>query len=213
METNQDLFEIFRNTLCHGFDWPKTARAVVAKSVLTSNPTPFSNSSEHHVETETISFLNQQLQTAVNNKTLQRGSVITQTIYINYTPCSEPGHGCSYKIRTFVYEVKQRYDLQLQLCLICAGLYNINRQSCAAAGCFSGSSVFPHRRVDDSISNSNSQGLKHLLQAGVKLKTFDAADWNELSLILEAGDCGPRFYSGIDEDENMKNDLQWILTH
>lgn len=176
-ETDWDRFLVFRHSLWHGRDWPQKAKAVLAQSQLTGKAF-FSNTMNSHVEQEVISFLRTQFQTAADSQSLPSGSVINICIYINYTPC----HECSLSLVTFVADAQTTFNIQLKLRLVCAGLYNINRQSCR----------FCFHRVNDATSSDNSQGLKHLVQAGVELKTFDTKDWNELSRILGVAKYGSR---------------------
>ncbi|KAK7474440.1 hypothetical protein BaRGS_00034323 [Batillaria attramentaria] len=186
-----EILETFKNSGLHGTGWPVTTYAVVPASILGDKI--IVQNSTVHAEKRLVQKLSQNI-----GKVEDLQNLTNLKIFLNYSPCAD----CADVIADFARDVRGK----LQVHVVFASLYNIQRESCQK-NC-------NHKLCDTVRHEENKEGLKLLLEAGVILKTFCAADWDELQATLGfnlENIVRERWDDGLDEDEVMEDDLWELL--
>ena len=131
-----------------------------------------------------------------------RGSTsITQLrveIYLNYSPCDEKG--CCKALIKFKADQRKKIE-KVNMKVIFANLYNVNRPRCVADNCQHHLSHPVGSRVDI----QNQKGLQALNNANIRLRTFTTDDWNFVANALSVAKRDV-------EDKRVREDLDEILS-
>ena len=170
------------------------------------------NISAKHAELIIIERLKERLEGALTERPPSTTTQVRVKIYQNYSPCNQKG--CCDALVKFKAE-QERQKVKVNMEVIFANLYNVNRPGCVASKCrHLGCAVNPV------VNTKNQDGLKDLKKAKILLRTFTKADWKFVAKVLFRGN--PEEEDGIeckeidepkrdDEDERMRKDLEVIV--
>lgn len=118
-------------------------------------------------------------------------------IYLNYSPCNQ---GCCKALIKFKVDQKQK-KVKVDMKVIFANLYNVNRPRCITNGC----AHYQSHPVDPDVDIQNRTGLKDLHNANIRLRTFTPDDWNFVANALSVAKRDV-------EDGRVRDDLDMILS-
>lgn len=129
------------------------------------------------------------------------------TIYINNSPCSQSPHNCAGELIDMLNN-----NVNVQLRLYVASLYNIRRESCQEE--------YHNERIEIEKHTANYRGLRNLMRHDrCEIMTFTEYIWKQLFQMTTGSDQLPDDYDNIedgndrsrkDEDERIQTDLDHI---
>lgn len=171
LESNekQKKLDIFIRSGLHGAEWPTIALCVVRLPMTGKVCVMQNEPGEQHVEERVIEKLEED---HIQVWEEEEETPIKLVIYMNFSTC----HDCVEKFLSFTE--KNRLHVEI----VAAALYNCARKSCSPCN-------FVVRQKDDYQYQRNTEALKQLAEAGIKLRGFEWNDWSNLvALLNEASD-------------------------
>ena len=121
------------------------------------------------------------LEGALNLRSPSTTKHVRVKIYMNYSPCNQ--EGCCDALIQFKAD-QERKKVKVNLEVIVANLYNINRPRCVEDNC----QHFTSRPVSHTTHDQNQEGLRDLNRENILLRTFTTADWKFVAKVLSRGD-------------------------
>lgn len=157
---------MFINSGLHGADWPRIAFCVL-RLPLTGQVCILENDNQEHVEDKLMKLL---AADDIDVWETEEETPLTLVVYTNISSC----YKCVEKLITFT----QKYKLHLEI--VAAAPYDCKRESCWT--CY----VAARYRSNGALFN-NTEALRELVNADIKLRGFQWNDWSNLvALINEA---------------------------